>query len=59
MYIVLFLKNENRMVKFKENGNFTKVGLSFGTHTILGGLAHGMVPPVVSGGETSCDLFWL
>ena len=22
------------MVKFKENGDFTKVGLSFGTHTI-------------------------
>ena len=24
------------MVKFKENGDFTKVGLGFGTHAIFG-----------------------
>ena len=27
--------------------------------TVLGGWAHRMDPPVVSGEETSCDLFWL
>ena len=31
------------MVKFKENADFTKVGLSFGTHTIHGAICYTLI----------------